>query len=854
MNLLPNGGFEDVADGMPTEWQLFSPDSAPHIASSQQHVRSGEWSVQLDDPGASQTAGLRSALVEVDAGQTYEASVFIYSDSGEPSLYLEFWDSQENRISSQFHISRLVGSWQRVDLRGTAPQDATHASLLVYSSASNVGTSYFDDAAIHEVTALGVERFGPAMLTAAVRGAVVLDDSVFISSRFNTPDERLRLGEFDVSSGAERAVIDLDIDSSGGHALATDGRYIYVGPAGNEHIWRFDPLTQEARAWAHAGSANTWYYDMRVDGDHLYISTYPDCMVKRVSLSDASVDTYGRVSDSLYATAVAVDEEYVYGGSASPGRLLRWPKEGGEPFDLSPHLSESPVGILGLAFSAGHLYVASGRQLISVRSDGSERVVREVSAEDRYIDQLSVAADGTVYALARMTTNHYRVTPTGLENVGQPADNMENQMLQAMPDGHLVGVSGLGHIWNLQPEGGAEVWHTATRGFGYPEVAQSMFLGSDGQVWVGGHYAMTVHHPSTGESWRFDVDGEPKALAEGPNGTIYAGLYPSGTIAAIEPDSREITVLGTLGNAQMRTRALHTDPDRGQLLVASGPSGGLHTGALTFVDLESGEFDVRRDYLPEQAVMAIAVDGTTAYIVGDTYGESTPGPIRSAAQVAAVDLDTRELLWREELRSEWLSYEDVMVSDGVLYLMGRRPQGLWFAYDLAAREVVMEGDLGGYGAFGSAEGRVFTWVHWADEIRELPSGRSEDGRLLHHEVPGGWYNNPEFNLTRGGMNTWGMHGTDLALFELGAELPPLEIDEVRDLVEDASEDGRLRNPLQSQMVNTLREAAQHQENGRATRAGQSIQRALDRLRAEQHADAIDPSLREELIEHLEELI
>lgn len=767
-DLLRNGGFDEVVDGMPAEWRLFSAASAPHVSSSQAQVRAGGWSVRLADPDATAVVGLRSAPAAVTGGETYDAGVHVFIERGEASFYLEFWNAAGVRIWNQFRTTSITGSWQHLDLRATAPDDAVEATVLIYSSRSNAGTAHFDDATLNAVTPLVPQLAGPASLTAAVRGAVVEGERVYLTSRYKTPEGRLRLAQFDVRTGAGITVDDLDIEGTGGHRLASDGRYIYIGPSGSAWIWRYDPITRAAERWSQAGSATTWYYAMTVHGEHLYIGTYPDCTVKRVRLSDGTVETYGRVSTSLYATAVVVDDEYVYAGSAAPGRLLRWPKDGGDPVDLSSSLSESPVGILAMAVAGGMVHVACGREIISFRPDGSERLSRTIPEADRYVDQLAVSGDGTLYAVARLTSNHYEVTATGLVPVGRPLDNIENQLLSVTDDGRLIGVSGLGHVWNLQPGGAHTVWDTSTRGFGYPEVAQSMLLTRRQRVWVGGHFAITVHHPPSGATRRFDVNGEPKALVEGRDGTVYAGMYPTGEIIAVAPGTLAVRVLGTLGHGQMRTRAMHVDADRNQLLVASGPTGGNHTGALTFIDLGSGEFEVRKDYLPDQSVMSIAVSGTTAYIVGDTYGESTGGPLIAAAQVAAVDLRTRRLLWREVLRPDWQSYEAVHAVGDELYFMSRRPRGRWFAYDLASRRVVREGDLGGYGGFGSARGRVFSWVHWTYDIRELPSERTPVGRLLHGGVPNGWYNNPVFNITPDGKATWGMHGTDLALFPLPA--------------------------------------------------------------------------------------
>lgn len=764
-NLVPNAGFEEVSGSLPARWRPFSAASATSAVVSEDRVRSGRRSLSIDDASSSLGVGMRSEEVTAIPGWMYEASVFAYVEAGQASLYLEFWDGGGARTAFEFRVSTQLGTWQRIDVGAVAPDDAVGVTVLLYQAASNTGKAYYDDVSLLAAPRLNAEILGPASLTAAVRGAAVQGDSVFLSSRYNTPEGKLRLAQFDLRTGEALSVDDLDIDSSGGHALAGDGRHLYVGPAGSPHVWRFDPATKALERWALAGSSTTWYYDMVVAGDSLYIGTYPDCMVKRIRLADASVSTYGRVSSSRYATAVAVDGDDVYGGSSAPGSLLRWPKDGGEPTDLSTFLSDSPVGILDLVVSAGTVYVASGRQVISFERDGSGRVSREIPEEDRYVDRLAVGADGAVYALTRLTTNLYEVTDAGLRKVGRPLADVENQLLAPGPSGGLTGVSGLGHVWTMAADGAVNVWDTATRGFGYPEVVQSMLLSSRQRVWVGGHYAMTVHHPSRGTSERFDINGEPKALAEGTGGEIYAGLYPSTQVVSVDPATHAITLLATLGHEQLRVRAMHVDRDRRQLLVASGPAATKHTGALSFIDLRTGGLDVHREYLPEQSVMDVAVAGRTAYIVGDTYGEATSGPLRPVAQVAAVDLDTRELLWREELKDDWASYESVHVADSMLYAMARRPRGHWYAYDLDAGQVVAEGDLGGYGQLAGDGRRVFSWVHWSGDICEL-TGSDDGTRTLYDDVPVGWYNDPAFNLTPDGGATWGMWGTELARFPL----------------------------------------------------------------------------------------
>lgn len=763
---LLNAGFEQVTDGWPTEWEPFNAASRDHIRSAQDVVHSGVRSVRMEDQTAS-SMGLRSAKLPITAGTAYEGSVQVFVESGRASVHLEFWNEAGSRISSSFQETHLLDFWHAVMLSGEAPDGATHATLLLYSPQSNRGTAWFDEAAIEQVHTLPVEQFGTAAFTAAIRGGTLLGDRLFVTSR-HAVDGRLRLAEVDLETGDTVSISDLDLGGASGQQLAHDGTHLYLGAAGHGSIWRVDPATGEAVEWAPIGGSTLWAYDLRYHEGYLYLGTYPDCMVRRIRVSDGQVETYGRASTSLYATAVVADEEYVYGGSASPGKLQRWPKEGGgDPMDLTPFLSDSPVGILDMVKSGELLYIASGRELITIRPDGSERVSRPIPDEDRYIDQLTVAPDGTVYALARLTTNIYRVDADSLTPIARPHDDVENILLALTDDGRFVGVSGVGDVWTVRPDEDAEVFSLTATDFAYPDEVQSMLLHKRGQrLWVGGHYSMTVHNLGAQTSRSFYAPGEPKAMVQGADGTVYAGIYPSTKIVAYHHRTFEPTVLGTIGHGQMRVKEMHYDEARHQLLIATGASNGSYSGALTYVDLRTGEFDVHVDILPGQRPMDIAVAGDVAYIVGDTWGDGNSGPSKPAGDVAAVDLTTREVLWHRELDPDWQSYEGVIHQDGQLYLMGRRPRGPWFIYDLATESIIHRGDLGGYGELGQSRGRVFSWVHWAFDIRELPSATQETDRLLHADVPNGWYNNQEFCWAPNGKQIWGVWGPDLARFTL----------------------------------------------------------------------------------------
>src|SRR5699024_3336307 len=112
---------------------------------------------------------------------------------------------------------------------------------------------------------------------------------------------------------------------------------------------------------------------------------------------------------------------------------------------------------LALAARGGNVHISGGRQVVSMRPAGSERVPLALSEEDRYIDTMTVTPDGRVLALARMTTNYYEVTADGLELLGTPWQDVENQGFFAIDDETVAGVTGVGHVWSCPIGGEATV-------------------------------------------------------------------------------------------------------------------------------------------------------------------------------------------------------------------------------------------------------------------------------------------------------------------------------------------------------------------------------------------------------------
>ncbi|NLE98680.1 MAG: SMP-30/gluconolactonase/LRE family protein, partial [Propionibacterium sp.] len=746
----------------PRHWSAITQEAGERVASSDAQSFSGRRSLIVR--GRSDAAvGARSSHVPARGGSIYEACVQVLVEAGRARMYLEFWDGAGSRLAAHFKETTFRGGWHRVDVRAEAPADTSTVTVMLNSGTRALGIAYFDDVVAREVTPLPIDRFGTAAFTAAIRGVTVMGERLFVSSR-SPVDGHLRLAEVDPHTASVVTQVDLDVGGAAGGALAGDGTYVYIVPAGGSDVWRFDPRTGEASAWARIGDEAVWAYDLRVVGEHLYLATYPDGHVRRFGLGDGLAESYGAVSSSQYATAVHADDRHVCGGSTEAGRLVRWPIDGGVPVEISPAPDPADGGIVAMARSGGALVVASGSRVICIDSNGGQVV--HAAPDDDHLGHLAVGPDATVYALARRGGALYRVDDAGLTSVAVLPGEGAYEALEVTADGLLVAVTISGDVRTVDPDGATSEFSLVDGAFAYPDAVHSMLLHSrTQQVWVAGRDAITVHDPATGRHTMFRTPGEAGALVEGSDGTVYAALNGSGHVVRYDPESHRRTDMGVIGHGQRRITGMHFDAAREQLLITSSPTGPDRAGALTFVDPATRELDVHVGLLPEQRVMGIAVSGSTAYIVGDTDADSAE-PTQSAAEVGAVDLHSRTLLWRGVLEPSWESYETVLIDEGTLYLMGRCPSGHWFSYDLTTREIVRRGALGGRGAFGLSRGRVFSWARWAGEIRELPSAATAEESLVHAGVEPGWAGNPMFSFTSNGRETWGADGTELARFPL----------------------------------------------------------------------------------------
>ena len=622
-------------------------------------------------------------------------------------------------------------------------------------------------------TGPGHETFGPASTTGAIVGATVYDGFAYVVTRGLKPPV---MAEIDLAT--KRVVRQVALpdgplagEPEGAWATTVSGGQIYIGTYPVPDLYRFDPVTgtmTHIRSFGVNGGF-IWSLDTAPDGT-IYAGTYPDGKVWEYVPSTGAVRNFGVLAaGERYVRAVAADADRVYAALLDKAKLVAIDRVTGKVTTLATGAG----GFATVAVGNGRVIAASGSTLYDVRPDGTD--LRTVSLGDLTSDMLLVDPEGTAYLTSRPDGGvfRYRTGDAALTPLGVPKRGEETRRLFHSGN-QLTGFSGSGGMWTMDLTTGAvDVTDLIAAGLTPgSERPQAILLASRDELWVSGHFSITVRDLRTMRQRRIWVPGEPKALVSRGN-QIFAAMYPSGEILAVNRRTLALTSLGYLGHGQQRPWDLEYDPVSDKLLVASAPLGASLKGALSVVDPDTGVKQVYVDVIPDQSLMSLSLDAKrrVVYLAGDVRGGGGTPPVKTAASVAAFDLRTRTVLWQIEPVAGYQTFQDIKVYGGLLYGVYKRNSS-WFRMDLATRTITSSGPLPGYGEITVQRGRVFASTFFGGgQVYELGT----TAKLVATGLGDEWYTNPQLAFEPGSWNAWGLVGRDLARIRLDPDCPTLTI-------------------------------------------------------------------------------
>jgi hypothetical protein len=623
----------------------------------------------------------------------------------------------------------------------------------------------------------GYETFGPASVTGAIVGAAVHDGHAYVVTRGLKPPivadidlaTRTVVRQSPIPDGPATG------EPEGAWATTFSGGQLYIGTYPVPDLYRMDPATGVVTRLFSLGVYGGFIWSLTTAPDgKVYAGTYPDGKVWEYDPTTGAAPTNFGVlaTGERYVRAVAADAGNVYAGLLDKHKLVAINRSTG----LSTVLADGGTGFGAVAVAGGRVLGASGTVLFDVRTDGSDLKTTDLAAlKLDSIDSIAMDGDGSAVVSTRPNGVIYRYRDGTLTELGTPRLGEETRLI--VPGSTLTGFSGSGGFWTMDFASGASQFTDLIEAGLTPgsERPQSILLQPDKYLYVGGHFSITIRDLQSGEKRRVWVPGEPKALARRGN-EVFAAIYPSGQIIALNPKNDSIRSLGYLGNGQKRPWDMEYDPVTDRLLVATAPLGADLQGALSIVDPDTGEAQVYKNVIPDESLYSLTLDSEAGivYLGGDVLGGGGTPATKTAASVAAFDLNTRQKLWQVDPVANYKTLQDIKVYHGVLYGVYKRTTS-WFAMDLATRAVIGSGSLTTYGEIEVHRGRVFANTFNAQGAGEAYLLGTSSATKLASGLGMEWYTNPQLAFEPGSWNAWTLVGRDLAKVRLDPSCPALAI-------------------------------------------------------------------------------
>ena len=146
-NLLANPGFEASLEN----WKVTGTGSIVESAAEPENVFSGNYALKItkttSDAGVSSGSVVSSQITDIVPSHTYRLSAYVkesYMGGSGWQLYIQFYNSEGRRVAPFYVTSPSTGDWSYIDVTGTAPSDASYATILLTYGAGKESI-YIDD-------------------------------------------------------------------------------------------------------------------------------------------------------------------------------------------------------------------------------------------------------------------------------------------------------------------------------------------------------------------------------------------------------------------------------------------------------------------------------------------------------------------------------------------------------------------------------------------------------------------------------------------------------------------------------------------------------------------------------------
>lgn len=662
--LISNYSFES---GL-ANWSEWGNTGAASSSTAQKH--DGSYSARITDSSTTQNYGLESAKVSVMPNTVYLVYAWAYIQSGSAHLYIRFYDSSHNYISTEYvSTDTPTNEWRYMKVKATAPSNAAYATALVYSSKENTGTVYWDEIYLTaEYTDLDEQVVGDAPIHSAVFGKDGSGKDVIYAvadgSLSNTTGYPAKLTVVDINSNSITAVKSIPGSAVGWAAVKATDNKIYVGATNTGKLYQYTP-----------GAANVVDLGVAVPGE-LHVWALAAGMGGKVFGGTSNhakffkYETGNGFFEMESANPVASDETYIrsmahdiannktYLGTATNGKLMYYDNNGsGNRYNIMPSGYSDQTFVYSLDWTGGKLFaqLLYGYKMLvlDIVHNGSAAPTVTLDKEIPIVHSAGVsnAVGGKVYYTTDGVLHEYNIDTKTTASLGytlgiNPVADIGVVQLTDQTNWPGNTVVTLGRIngkinlfkYNLQTGHSDKVVLNFSD---TPTLIRSVASGPDGEVFTSGYLTggLGIYTPLRSDlSESLTGFGQAEGMIA-YNGKLYQGVYPRAGLYEYDPDTETKTLLFDLKD-DLQDRPFGLAAGNGKIFVGTAPVYGELGGALTIYDISTDTKNTIVDIVPDQSVNSLAYHN--GYVYGGTsiWGGAGSTPTTSQARFFRYNLST----------------------------------------------------------------------------------------------------------------------------------------------------------------------------------------------------------------------
>jgi hypothetical protein len=431
-----------------------------------------------------------------------------------------------------------------------------------------------------------------------------------------------------------RAALHKKLPSAGGYGLAVLNDAVFIGGVNPGNLYRYDPAADSLTTFEAAGFGVDYIWELAAGPDGVVYAAagFPTSKLLALEPVSGQVRDLGEmVPGTQYLRALDVDRHgRVWCGIGTNAHLIVYDPSDGSREDVLPEKYRDSA-LVGSLRSVGDHVLANLLHdgLVMVFDTSSRQLVRTIPPPEGEKSWLIAGGSGE--------TAYLRTTPSGdvyrydvndgtltllVPRLGDVKTVEDERWLHAVDDQDHV-------VYDLESRQVAIRKRLVEGGDGM--AIHSLAAGPDGHIYGSTYINMRLFRCDAGDDRLTDLGratrwpGQIDSLSAGSDGRLYMGAYINAVLSVFDPrlpwepgrqkhsNPREI---GSIGRGQYRTRANCLGPD-GKLYVGSLPSyQSADRGALTICSPESGEMDVRLDFVKGGLVSALIADDKFVYGAG----------------------------------------------------------------------------------------------------------------------------------------------------------------------------------------------------------------------------------------------